>query len=81
MEKQRISVDSPVHQFNTFYDSVEAKRQIQSNNQNLDGLVSMMRERERKERQAMWMRIGFGIVLLIVGIIGIMRKKRSRPRE
>jgi len=84
IEKQRLtldsnmnSMDSSIRQFNKFNDSISTARQIESNNRNLDGLVNMMQERERKEKQAMWLRIGLGIVILIVGIIGITRKKKA----
>jgi len=85
IEKQRItldssmkSFDSSMQQFNTFSDSMATARTIASNNRNLDGLVDMMKERERKEKQAMWLRIGLGIAILIVGIIGITRKKKVK---
>ena len=85
IEKNRLSLDSSlknldssVYQVNSFLDSAETARQIESNNRNLTGLVSMMKERERKARQGMWLRIGFGIAMLIIAIIGFTRKKKVK---
>jgi hypothetical protein len=83
MEKNKISLDSTMNNLdsslqraNKFNDSMETARQIESNNRNLTGLVNMMQDREKKERQTMWLRIGLGIGILIIGIIGIARKKK-----
>ena len=85
MEKNRLtldsttnSLDSSLQHVNKFTDSLETARRMESNNRNLDGLVSMMQERDRKARQGMWLRIGLGIAFLIIGIIGIARKKKTK---
>ena len=85
MEKNRLKLDSSMNSLdssmiyvNKFSDSMETARRMESNNRNLDGLVNMMQERERKERQAMWLRIGLGIAILIIGIIGIARRKKTK---
>ncbi len=84
MEKNRLSLDSTksnldssIQRANKINDSMDMVRQVESNNRNLTGLVSMMQERDRKERQAMWLRIGFGIAILALGIVGLMRKKKT----
>jgi len=88
IEKNRLSLDSSlksldssVYQANSFLDSAETARQIESNNRNLTGLVSMMQEREKKARQAMWLRIGFGLAMLIIAIIGFTRKKKTTTTQ
>ncbi len=84
IEKNRLSLDSSlknldssVYQFNTFSDSLETARRIESNNRNLTGLLRTMDERERKARQGMWLRIGLGLAGLIIAIIGFTRKKKT----
>ena len=85
IEKNRQRLDSTMSAFDTtmqnatqFNDSMATARQIESNNRNLGGLVSMMKEREKKERQRMWLRIGLGIAFLIIAIIGIARRKKTK---
>jgi len=85
IEKNRLSLDSSLKrldssafQVTSFSDSLETARRIESNNRNLTGLVSMMQEREKKARQGMWLRIGFGIAMLIIAIIGFTRKKKVK---
>jgi hypothetical protein len=59
---------------NKRFDSVEMAR----NNRNLDALVSTMRERDQKQKQAMWLRLGFGILMLGVLIFGLLRKRKNK---
>lgn len=59
---------------NKRFDSVEMER----NNRNLDALMSTMKERDQKQRQAMWMRLGFGILMLSVLIFGLLRKRKKK---
>ncbi len=63
------------------FDSVQMARQNEQNNRNLDGLLSMMNEREQKQKQGMWMRIIFGLALLGVGIFGILRKRKKKDTQ
>ena len=48
------------------------------NNQNLNYFLSEYHERQRKEKQQMWMRFGFVAVLLAMAVIGFRR--RSKPK-
>ena len=54
-------------------DSVEMAIYIEQNTRNL---VSFIKEREQK--QGMRLRIGAGILLLAVGIIGVKRKRKPK---
>jgi hypothetical protein len=85
IEKNRRSLDSNLNSLdssmiyvNQFSDSMETVRRMETNNRNLTGLVSMMEERERKARQAIWLRIGLGLAGLIIAIIGFTRKKKVK---
>jgi hypothetical protein len=44
--------------------------------QNTNNLVSFLKERDRKQQQAMWTRLGFGILMLGVLIFGLLRKRK-----
>jgi hypothetical protein len=48
------------------------------NEQNTRNLVSFMNEREQKQKKGMWMRLTFGGMLLVVGIFGILRKRKKK---
>lgn len=58
-------------------DSAQMARDREMNNRNLDALVRTMKEREKKQQRQMWLRIGFGVVLLGVGIYSFVRKKKK----
>lgn len=58
-------------------DSAQMARDMEMNNRNLDALMRTMKEREKKQQQQMWLRIGFGVVLLGVGIYSFVRKKKK----
>jgi hypothetical protein len=45
---------------------------------NTNNLVSFIRERDEKAKKGMWLRIGLGIAMLIVFIIGIKRKRKPK---
>jgi hypothetical protein len=63
---------------NKRFDSLEMARFNEQNSRNLDGLVSMMKEREQKQKQGMWLRLGFGILMLGVLIFGLLRKRKKK---
>jgi hypothetical protein len=63
---------------NRRFDSVEMARFNEQNSRNLDGLLRTMKEREQKQKHAMWLRLGFGILMLGVLIFGLLRKRRKK---
>lgn len=46
--------------------------------QNTNNLVSFLKERDRKQQQAMWTRLAFGILMLGVLIFGLVRKRKKK---
>lgn len=65
-------------QLNQLSNSIINTYQSEQNNSSLDHFVSDQREQERKTRQRLWMRIGFGVILAVVGIIGISRRPKAK---
>lgn len=59
-------------------DSIEMARFNEQSSRNLDGLVRVMKEREQKQKQQIWMRLGFGILMLGVLIFGLIRKRKNK---
>lgn len=56
-------------------DSADMARYMERNTNNL---VSFMKERDRKQKQAMWRNLGFGILMLVVLIVGLLRKRKKK---
>jgi len=59
-------------------DSIEMARFNEQNARNLNSFVRSMREREQKQKKAMWMRLIFGGLLLGVGIFAILRNRKKK---
>ena len=78
LDSSMKSTDSLIERMRQRRDSEYNAQQIQNNINKLNGLVSTMKERERKQKQQMWMRIGFGVVLLVVGIVAMRRRKKAK---
>jgi len=88
IEQQRKKLDSSIKatdslfsQPDLYYDSTARAREMDNNIRNLNMLSESMRERENKQRQQAWWRIGLGIALGIVGITAALRKKKKKETE
>ena len=58
-------------------DSANRQQMMEQNNRNLDAFMAMQREREAKQKKAMWIRLGLGVLFLGVLIFGVMRRKKK----
>ena len=58
-------------------DSINNHLEQQRNIRSLESFMAMQKEREAKQNKAMWLRLGFGIILLGVLIFGWMRKRKK----
>jgi len=78
LDSTMTSLDSSLQRASQFSDSMETARRLESETRNYTGLARMMDERNKKEKQRMWLRIGLGIAFLIIGVIGITRRKKTK---
>ena len=51
---------------------------FQENEKNLNSLMNEIRERDRKEKQQMYLRFGLGLLFLDVLIIGLLRRRKRK---
>ena len=58
-------------------DSINNHLQQQQNERNLDAFLLMQKENEAKQKKAMWIRLGLGVLFLGVLIFGLMRRKKK----
>ena len=63
---------------------LESTRRLDSANlarhmeQNTNNLVRFMNERDKKAKRGMWLRLGFGVLMLGVLIFGLLRKRKKK---
>ena len=84
IERQRKSLDSSMKASDSIlaastmvYDSANMAREMERNNKNLNLFMLDYQERERAAKKRMWWRLGFGVVLLGVGIFGMLRRRKK----
>ena len=88
IEKNRISLDSTMSALDStmkrgaqYNDSMATVQRVELDTRNYTGLARMMDERNKKEKQRMWLRIGLGIAFLIIGIIGFTRRRKTKTTQ
>jgi len=57
---------------------VQMQRSLDQNSKTLDSFLAGMKEREKKEKQQMYIRLGLGAVFLTVLIIGLARRRKIK---
>jgi len=58
-------------------DSINAARFAEQNIRNLDAFMAQRREQEKKDVQRMYWRLGFGGLMLVVLVVGMVRKRKA----
>jgi Tfp pilus assembly protein PilN len=83
--KQRAELDSMQKVNDSMFkvrmkrsDSIERARFNEQNTRNLNSFVKSMQERDRKQKRAMWMRLGLGVLMLGVLIFGLLRRRKKK---
>ena len=61
-------------------DSINMVRFNEQNARNLDAFMAQRKEQEKKNMQRMYWRLGFGVLMLVVLIVGWRRKKLA-PKQ
>ena len=54
---------------------------LTQNEQNLNSFMKEIRERDRKEKQQMYLRFGLGLLFLVVLIIGLLRRRKRKAAQ
>lgn len=72
-DSAEIKINAMQSRTQQFYDSISTARNIE----NMTGLMKDIERRNEKARQGAYWRIGFGVAMLIVLIIGLLRKKKK----
>ena len=75
--KQLDSINERLNNSYKIMDSANRRQMMEQNNRNLDAFMAMQREREAKQKKAMWIRLGLGVLFLGVLIFGVMRRKKA----
>ena len=75
--KQLDSINERLNNSYKIMDSANRRQMMEQNNRNLDAFMAMQREREAKQKKAMWIRLGLGVLFLGVLIFGVMRRKKK----
>lgn len=71
--------DSYAIRLEKHYDSLNMANEMKRQNNNLNAFYAEYKKREDKAKKQMWWRIGIGAALLVLGIIGITRRRKKTP--
>lgn len=61
-------------------DSINMHLEQERNNRALDSFLRMQKEREEKQKKAMWIRLGIGVLFLGVLIFGLLRRRKTQNK-
>ncbi len=75
--KLQESIAASIAESKRVMDSVNLETFRKQNERNLNDLMYMQRERNKKEKQRMWLRLGFGIAILSLGIFAMLRRRKK----
>jgi hypothetical protein len=56
----------------------DVKRMMENNNNSLNAFAAMQKERERKQMRSIWIRLGFGVLLLGFFVVRMIQRKKNK---
>jgi len=77
LKAQPQSLNEAINESMHRTDSMNMVRFNEQNTRNLDAFMAARKEQENKQMKRMYWRLGFGILMLIVLIVGWTRKKKG----
>ena len=75
-KEMNASVERNMHSI----DFLNMARSNEQMGRNLDSFMAERREQERRQMRQAYVRIGFGVLMLIVLVVGLMRKKKKQQQ-
>ncbi len=78
LEQQQAEFDSIQKANLARIESVEFARSQEQMGRNLDAFVQQQHEQEKKQVRNMYLRLGFGLVMLVVLVIGLLRQRSKK---
>ncbi|MES2431780.1 MAG: hypothetical protein V4556_12650 [Bacteroidota bacterium] len=76
IESTTVKINESMNESIRVMDSINMENFNRQNERNLNAFMAERKEQERKAQKGMYLRIGFGVLMLIVLIIGITRKRK-----
>lgn len=80
VESSRVQLEAVMKESQRRMDSINMKQFSEQNTRNLNAFMAARKEQERKQLRSMYWRLGFGILMLVVLVVGWMRKKKTTPQ-
>jgi hypothetical protein len=77
IESTTVKINESIKQSMHAVDSLNMVEFNRQNERNLNSFMAARKEQERKNMQRMYWRLGFGVLMFIVLIVGLMRRKKQ----
>jgi exonuclease VII small subunit len=80
MESTTVKLNESIKQSMHAIDSLNMVEFNKQNERNLNSFMAARKEQEHKDLQRMYWRLGFGILMFIVLIVGLARRKKMAAK-
>ncbi len=77
VESSQVQLQRSIAESQRLMDSINMENFNKQNTRNLNAFLAARKEQERKELKRMYWRLGFGILMLVVLVVGWMRKRKK----